>query len=268
MACPSLVAQTTTVCKTFGTAENWVGVFNPIVGTLTGSITVTPLRYGRVGVSSFAPALVFNNGDFVCKDDVNKDMTTNLTGYVIDNGSTPCPVGESVGIGVGDPSTPLMHNEHLVDLVPEASVLVTGYWTNGPTAGTVTIAAIGMQYVYGLIIPTPVLAGHIVLDVANADTVTTDLYSVGIFNSSGSLIAHILPQAFPTPGVLAPIAFQEGTVTFPPGKYYLGLTGEALTLKLTSVAPALIPLAAFNAGTTTGGAQILHSPRRPTTGWP
>ena len=113
-----------------------------------------------------------------------------------------------------------------------------------------------IQYVYGLIIPTPVTAGHIILDVSTPDTSSTDLYSVGIFNSVGSLVAHISPQAFTSPGVQTPIALQEGTVTFPPGKYYLGLTGEAAALKLSSIAPALIPLAATSEGMTTGGAQI------------
>jgi hypothetical protein len=39
-------------------------------------------------------------------------------GYVISNGSTPCPIGDSVGIAVGDYSS---GTSHLVDLVPEAS---------------------------------------------------------------------------------------------------------------------------------------------------
>jgi hypothetical protein len=114
LACPSTgSAQTVTVCTTTGAAENWVGVFNSIAGAQ--GVTVTPLRYGRVGISSNASGLVFDSGEFVCKDDVN-------AGFVIDNGSTPCLIGESVGIAVGDPSTPLPNNEHLVDLVAEAGV--------------------------------------------------------------------------------------------------------------------------------------------------
>ena len=212
-------------------------------------MTVTPLRYGRVGVSSHASMLVFNSGDFVCKDDV-------YAGYVIDNGSTPCPIGESIGVGVGDPSSPLQHNEHLVDLVPEASAAVSGYWASGPAQGSVTIGSANTEYVYGLVIPTAVVCGHIVLDVSMRDTNSSDLYSVGIFNASGTLIAHISPQAFTTNGVQSPIAFAEGTVTLPPGKYYLGLTGEATVLALASVATTLIPLGATSEGSTSGGAQI------------
>lgn len=113
LACPSGVAQSVKVCTTTGAAENWVGVFNSIPGAQ--GVTVTPLRYGRVGISSNSSGLVFSNGEFVCKDDAN-------AGFVIDNGSTPCPIGESVGIAVGDPSPALPFNEHLVDLVAEAGV--------------------------------------------------------------------------------------------------------------------------------------------------
>ncbi len=175
---------------------------------------------------------------------------------MIDNISTPCPIGESIGIAVGEVSAPVGNNLHLVDLTPEASVTVTTYWTNGPIQNSVTIAASNKQYVYGLIVSTPVVAGHVVLDVATQDPTSTNLYSVGIFNSAGSLIAHISPQAFTTAGVQNPIAFQEGTVTLPPGKYYLGLTGEATVLKLSSIVTTLIPLPATAEGTTTGGAQI------------
>ncbi|HEV2382311.1 MAG TPA: hypothetical protein VG206_21300 [Terriglobia bacterium] len=133
---------------------------------------------------------------------------------------------------------------------------MTAYWTSAPVSGSVTIASANIEYVYGLIVPTPVVAGHIVLDVAVADTTPTDLYSVGIFNSSGSLVAHILPQAFTMMGVQTPIAFNEGTVTFSPGKYYIGLTGEATALKLSAIVATLIPLAATSEGATTGGNQI------------
>lgn len=85
LACPSGTAQTISVCTTTGAAENWIGVFNSIVGAQ--GITVTPLRYGRVGVSSSASGLVFNDGDFVCKDDTT-------AGFVVDNSSTPCPVSQ------------------------------------------------------------------------------------------------------------------------------------------------------------------------------
>lgn len=269
LACPNGM-QIVQNCTNTGAAENWVGVFNNIVGqtTLIGGVTVTPLRYGRVPILSFAGAQ-FGNGDFVCKDDVNAS-------YVV-NSRTACPAGESIGIALGDAAST---TNHTVDLVPEASVLLQSYWTNGPTMGSVTIAASGTQYIYGLIIPTPVMAGHIVLDVATADTTSTNLYSVGIYavtNSTTScmtftppcvvLVAHISPQAFTTPGVQAPIAFQEGTVAFPTGKYYLGLAGEATVLKLSSIATTLIPLGAFSEGTTSGGAQITGPFTPPADSW-
>ena len=111
LACPSGVAQTIMVCtNVVGAAENWVGVFNLIQGAQ--GISVTPLRYGRVPIMNFGTGVAFGPGDFVCKNDVNSI-------YVIDNGTTPCPIGESIGIAVGDVGNP---TSHLVDLIPEASV--------------------------------------------------------------------------------------------------------------------------------------------------
>jgi hypothetical protein len=110
LACP-VAAQTVIPCLTTGAAENWVGVFNSIPGSQ--GVSVTPLRYGRVPIKTAgSTAVTFNAGDFVCKDDANAS-------YVVTNSTTPCPVGESIGIAVGDPSS---GTSHVVDLVPEASV--------------------------------------------------------------------------------------------------------------------------------------------------
>jgi hypothetical protein len=117
LACPEATVgrrpQYITDCTSTGAAENWVGVFNSINGNQ--GVTVTPLRYGRVPISTTATNNVaFNAGDFVCKDD-------GTGGYVVTNGTTPCPIGESIGVAVGESSAP-MSKMHLVDLVPEASV--------------------------------------------------------------------------------------------------------------------------------------------------
>lgn len=56
---------------------------------------------------------------------------------MISNGSTPCPIGDSVGIAVGDYSS---GTSHLVDLVPEASTQgqVLQFSCYGPAAvGTI-----------------------------------------------------------------------------------------------------------------------------------
>jgi hypothetical protein len=262
LACPSGTAQSVQVCTATGAAEKWVGVFNSgIPGQLalqpppnTGA-TLTPVRYGRVPIHSTG-SVTFSNGDFVCKDDATAS-------YVV-NSATACPVGESIGIAVGDPDS---STSHLVDLVPTASVLLSSYWTNGPTMGSVGLTSSGIQWVYGLVIPTQLAAGSIVLDVATPDG--SNSYSVGIFAISNSttacmaitppcaaLVAHIPAQSFGTTGVNAPIAFNEGTVTFPPGKYYLGFTGTATTLKLSAMVSTLIPLGASMEGPTTSGNQL------------
>jgi hypothetical protein len=127
LACPSGTAQNVIPCGTTGQAENWVGVYNSIPNQngINGSTSpsVTPLRYGRVLINSQAmnQQVQWTSGDFVCKDDSSMGA-----GYAIDNSianshvNTPCPIGESVGVAVGDPA--MTTTPHLVDLIPEASV--------------------------------------------------------------------------------------------------------------------------------------------------
>lgn len=145
LACPSGTAQEAMVCNTTGAAENWVGVFNNIVGAQ--DITVTPLRYGRVLISNSsslsAQSVPWTSGDFVCKDDANASFV--LDNSIANSGTnTPCPLGESVGLAVGDPSGTT--SPHLVDLIPEASVggavsqgLVLQFTCSGTAASSNTI---------------------------------------------------------------------------------------------------------------------------------
>lgn len=132
LACPSGTAQSVVLCTTTGQAENWVGVYNSIVGQVGG--TITPLRYGRVAVKSSSAVTPWTNGDFVCKDDTTAS-------YSEDNSNTPCPIGESIGIAVGDPTGTNL-SMHLVDLVPEASVgggaLLTFFCVGTVSAGATT----------------------------------------------------------------------------------------------------------------------------------
>ncbi len=139
LACPSGTPQSVTNCITTGAAENWVGVFNNILGAQ--GVSVTPLRYGRVSISTFGTTgVTFGNGDFVCKDDDH--------GGYVKNSVTPCPIGESIGIAVGDPGTP--PTTHLVDLVAEASVsgataqgLILQFLCAGKVAASATVYLAG-----------------------------------------------------------------------------------------------------------------------------
>lgn len=93
-----------------GNAENWVGVINTATPPSRGGSTAVA-RTGRTTIAS-AASHQYTANDFVCKDDAN-------AGDVIDNGSAPCPIGESVGVAVGDASS---GTSHAVDLVPGQSV--------------------------------------------------------------------------------------------------------------------------------------------------
>jgi len=120
-------------------------------------------------------------------------------------------------------------------------------------------------FVYGFYIPSQVLSGHVVLDLHTPDA--SNLYSVGVYNASGTLVAHIAPRSFSSTLISANVvAFAEGTVLFNPGKYYFGFTGNATTLAFNAFASILIPLGVTPEGGTSGGI-VPSSFSPPTDSW-
>lgn len=98
----------------------------------------------------------------------------------------------------------------------------SGYW-GGSTSLTANEEALG-----GDVITVRLSVGHIVVDAATADSNSSDYYSFGIFNSSGTLLCNTSPQAFTSTGFYT-LACSQGTVTILPGKVYVGVTGNAAT---------------------------------------
>ncbi len=71
------------------------------------------LADGRAPIKNFGSAVPpWTSGDYVCRD------TTN-SGYVVDNGTTPCNRGTYVGVSAGDPTGLGNTNSHAVDLIQE-----------------------------------------------------------------------------------------------------------------------------------------------------
>lgn len=132
--------------------------------------------------------------------------------------------------------------------VTAATGLVTGEY-----AGTVIALTAGANTlsVYGLPFPNLLTFAHIGVNVNTADAVNN--YDIGIYNSSGTLIAHIGAQTLPSTGMVT-FAVVGGAKTLTPAVYYLATTGAATTASLQGMARELIQSFNSSYGSSAGGA--------------
>lgn len=109
-----------------------------------------------------------------------------------------------------------------------------GYWQVpvGSTFSTLTASA-NQTLAYGQPIPVQLSIGHITFSVTAADVTGGDVYSVGLYDSSGNLKASCSAAAYTTTG-LKTCAISQGTVTLPAGLYYLAYTGNASSLQIST----------------------------------
>jgi hypothetical protein len=103
------------------------------------------------------------------------------------------------------------------------------WWDNpiGGTNGTALFASsINTLSLNGIAIPAQVRFNSIVFQVTIADAVNN--CDIGLYNSAGTLVAHIGAQILATTG-LKNIAVVGAPITLNPGRYYLATTSNATT---------------------------------------
>jgi hypothetical protein len=210
-----------------GTGQACGSVTSPLLGvyftvgsgsTMGSNGVITPP--GRASVNSNG-STTWPVGAEVCRDPSNPSEAITAP-------SGACPLGQAVGVAVGDSTAlcPTGCTSHLVDLdFSDQGVGSSGYWSAGPlnSSGSVTVLPNGNEYAYAFYIPSVLASSKLVLDVTTADN-SSDTYSFGILNSSGIIVAYTTAQSFTTAQVYV-VPFFEGTVTLPPGKYYFAYTG-------------------------------------------
>lgn len=228
----------------------------PLNGDITGSWTgaqVTGLHFGSTSVplSSTAPTSgqvlgwsgtkivgVANGGAIIIQ--VNGTTTS---------ASTPINFESGPGITIANPSAGNIS-------ISASGVTPQNYWVTGfyPN-GTVGFGD-NTESVEGITLTYPVSASKITISVQTADTNAGNLYSFGVFNSSGTLLAHVLPTALTTTGDIT-LSFNEGIVQFAAGQYYFGLTTSATApaARVYASAAAQTFRSDIDLGATTGGAQ-------------
>ncbi len=95
-----------------------------------------------------------------------------------------------------------------------------------------TLGANNQVRISGFVLPYAVTFSRILVSVTVADAGASK-YSVGIYDSAGTLKASIPAQTFPSVAVVD-AAISQGTITLPPGRYYLAFTGEATVASIDS----------------------------------
>jgi hypothetical protein len=106
----------------------------------------------------------------------------------------------------------------------------TSWQDYGYQSGSSAVTAANATDCVGVIFPIALSVGHVVLNVATADA--TNNSDFGIYNSSGTLEAHIGAQHLGTGGVNT-LAFSGGTQSIPAGKSYACLTSVGTTVALS-----------------------------------
>ncbi len=265
LACYSATSQTAEACgATNSTIQSpLLGVFLDFAGGSTMGSNAVTTPPGRALVKSLGGA-TWPAGAEICRDPAHLSEA-------IAAPSGACPLGQSVGVAIGDSSTNCPCTSHYVDLdFSDQGVGSSAYWSMAPlnSTGSITISANNTESAYGFYIPSVIASGSLVLDLTAPDN-TTDTYSFGIFNSSGTIVAYTPAQTFPTTAtnVYVVSLFEPstppaaGTVTLPPGKYYFGYTGTGGgTLGLATFQAFLTPMVKMQVATGTGGTLVSFTP--------
>ncbi len=137
------------------------------------------------------------------------------------------------------------------------------FTTNGSAGGLSTTTGISVplantEYVYYWNIPVPLSISTISIYVITADSTSGDVYSFGLYNSSGTLLCSTTAQAFTATGFVTLSCSQGSSIAVAPGIYALGYTGNATALKVSSQGSTSLTVlfVQTNAGATTSGAQM------------
>jgi hypothetical protein len=140
-------------------------------------------------------------------------------------------------------------------ITPAPQMSYSSVFMGGQVSASQTATTNSLR-VCAVIIPFAVSFSQIGIYMATGDN-SGDLYSVGLYNSSGVLVAHSTPASYTTSGDKT-IATVEGLQTIQPGKYYFGWTGNASTAALGTINTGTdTPNSENNNGATTAsGAQV------------
>jgi hypothetical protein len=112
---------------------------------------------------------------------------------------------------------------------PSGSATTLTYWGTSGYNGSTAAATANTLTCGGFVAPNPLSVGHITVNVSTADN--TNNSSVGVYNSSGTLLGHVVAFTSATTGNRT-FAFAEGTISIPAGKNFFCYTSVGATFTL------------------------------------
>jgi hypothetical protein len=237
-----------------------------------GHAIETGLSIAKNGIITFAPNQTFTGGG-APGTVTNVATGAGLTGGPITTTGTvsiaPSGVTNAMlahpsitvvaGTGLSGGGTVALGSSITLNNAAPAVVVTMPYFaTGGARTDTVQAATLNVNKVWGILLPYNVTSSEITFDITTADN-TANKYDIGIFNSTGALVAGIGAIAGTT---FAPatgfrtLKWTQGSVALEAGKYYLALTTNcASKCAQLGAATSFVSFEVnASAGTSTGGA--------------
>ena len=204
---------------------------------LTTATDAVPTVFGRSGAVTAA------GGDYSCAQVTGcTPNTTTVAGHALtsnvaisasDLGSGALANGITATTQApGDNSTKVATTAFVMQQAGSSSTV----WVPFPGYNSINQAAFptsaNTAAVFGFIVPMTLTTSKVVYRVGSTADNTANTYEIGIYNGSGTLVAHFQAAGTtfsPATGATKTQNWAEGTVTLPPGKYY-----EAIVSSCTS----------------------------------
>ena len=203
---------------------------------LTTASDAVPSVFGRTG-----PVTVLS-GDYTCTQVTGcTPNTTTVNGHALTGNVTVSASDLAAGAlangmtattqAAGDNSTKLASTAFVMQQTSLATPWIPFAGYNSINQAAFPTAA-NTAAMFGFIVPTTITTSKVVYRVGSTADNTTNTYEIGIYNGSGTLVAHFQAPGTtfcPGTGATKTQSWAEGTVTLPPGKYY-----EAIVSSCTS----------------------------------
>jgi len=203
---------------------------------LTAATDAVPSVFGRAG------AITASAGDYTCAQVTNcTPSTTTVNGHPLSGNVTVSASDLTAGaLPSGTTATTPTAGDSSTKVATTAFVMqqagATSTWIPFPGYNSINQAAFptsaNTAAVFGFVLPTTVTTSKVTYRVGSTADNTANTYEIGIYNGSGTLVAHYQAAGStfcPATGVTKTQNWAEGGVTLTPGKYY-----EAIVSSCTS----------------------------------
>ncbi len=182
------------------------------------------------------------SGDYSCSQVTGcTPNTTTVAGHALSSNVTVSASDLTSGaLANGTTATTQSPGDNSTKLATTAFVMqqsgLSTAWVPFPGYNSINQAAFptsaNTAAVFGFVVPMTLTTSKVVYRVGSTADNTSNTYEIGIYNGSGTLVAHFQAAGTtfsPATGATKTQSWAEGTVTLPPGKYY-----EAIVSSCTS----------------------------------